>query len=376
MPISRNFYPANLKGVIFIEGKDAFDRGWNDAAIVIWNQDMDCPYIFNYRQVLLPLTVTVFLLCGRDAKANECSAMMTDISFGNVSPVSGQDYFAMGTLSITCTFVILAGNIILLPSINLCANLGPGTGASDINARFLTSGTKKIPFNLYRSATYTPANIWGGYLTQMAIPSFFGGLLAIGTNTQTYPVYAKIAAADLAGIPTVADGDTTYSTDFSGAGNILYASASVIILDCQVNAQTAPFTFAVRANVVNDCIISTTPLSFGSTGMLSASTRALGALGVKCTAASSYRIALNSGLQSANPTTRKMRNVVTGETVNYSLSATLDGPEWGDGTSGSSTVAATGTGFNQNVTVYGRVPGQRTPTPGDYSDKVTATIYF
>ena len=318
----------------------------------------------------------LLMLCGRNAKANECSAMMTDISFGNVSPVADQDYFAMGTLSVTCTFVILAGNIILLPSINVCANLGPGSGSLDINTRVLTSDTKKIPFNLYRSASYTPANIWGGYVPQMAMTSFFGGLLAIGTNTQTYPVYAKIAAADLAGIPTVANGETSYTTDFTGAGQILYASASIIILDCQVNAQTAPFTFAVRANVVNDCIIGTTPLSFGTKGMLTESTRALGALDVKCTAASSYRIALNSGLQSANPTTRKMRNLVTGETVGYSLSATLDGTEWGDGTGGSSTYDATGTGFSQNVPVYGRVPGQRTPTPGDYSDKVTATIYF
>ena len=233
---------------------------------------------------------TVLAFWGREAKANECSAMMTDISFDNVSPVADQDYFAMGTLSVTCTFAILAGNIILLPSMNACANLGPGSGSLDINTRVLTSGTKKIPFNLYRSASYTPANSWGGYVTQMAMTSFFNGLLAIGANTQTYPVHAKIAAADLAGIPTVANGETSYTTDFTGAGQILYASASTIILDCQVHAQTAPFTFAVWANVVNDCIIGTTPLSFGTKGMLTESTRALGALDVKCTAASSYRI--------------------------------------------------------------------------------------
>jgi spore coat protein U-like protein len=318
----------------------------------------------------------VLLLCGRDAYANECSATMTDIAFGNVSPVSGQDYVAMGTLSVTCTFVILAGNIILLPNINLCANLGPGTGSTDVNARVLTSGARKIPFNLYRSAAYTGANIWGAYATQMHVPVFFGGLLAVGTSTQTFPVYAKINAADLAGVPTVANGDTAYATDFTGAGNILYSSATLLVFDCQFNGQTAPFTFAVRANVVNDCVISTTPLSFGSQGRLAGATRALGSLGVKCTAASSYRIALGSGLGGATPVTRKMRNLVTGETVAYSLSTTLDGPEWGDGTAGSTTFDATGTGFAQDVPIYGRVPGQRTPTPGDYADKVTATIYF
>lgn len=315
-------------------------------------------------------------LCTRDVRANDCTAMMTDISFGNVSPVSGQDYQAMGTLSVTCTFVILAGNIILLPNINLCANLGPGSGSLDVTARMLTSGGRKIPLNLYRSASYTAADIWGSYMNQMSIPAFFGGLLAIGTNTQTYPVYARIAAADLAGIPTVANGDTSYTTSFAGAGTILYSSASVIVLDCQVNGQTAPFTFAVRANIVNDCIISATPLSFGPKGTLTSSARALGSLAVKCTAASSYRIALNSGLQSAAPNARKLRNSVTGETVLYSLSTILDGPEWGDGTGGSSTYDATATGYTQNVPIYGRVPRQATPTPGDYTDRVTATIYF
>jgi len=328
------------------------------------------------RHVTALLTAILLLLCTRDVRANECTAMMSDISFGNVSPVSGQDYVATGTLSVTCTFVVLAGNIILLPNINLCANLGPGSGSVDVNARMLTAGARKIPFNLYRAATYTPANIWGGYAAQMQIPVFFGELLAVGTNTQTFPVYARIAAADLAGIPTVANADTSYTTDFTGAGNILYSSASIIVLNCNVNAQTAPFTFTVRANVINDCVISTSPVSFGSKGVLSASTRAPGSLAVKCTAASSYRIALNNGLQAATPTTRKMRNLATGETVGYSLSTVLDGPEWGDGTGGSSTYDATATGFTQNVTVYGRVPGQLTPSPGDYTDKVTATIYF
>lgn len=322
------------------------------------------------------LLLVTLLVCARSAKADVCSATMSDIAFGSVSPVSGQDYYAMGTLSVTCTFVILNGNIIVLPNINLCANLGPGSGAVDVNNRRLTSGINKIPFNLYRAATYTGANIWGDNTAQQAIPSAFAGLLAIGTNMQTYPVYAKISAADLAGVPSVGNADTPYTTSFAGAGNIMYSSASIVVLNCNVSGQTAPFTFNVTANVVNDCVTSTTALAFGTRGMLGVATRALGSLGVKCTAAASYRIALNGGLQSTSPGGRKMRNAATGETVGYSLSATLDGTEWGDGTGGSTTYDATGTGYQQNVSIYGRVPGQATPSPGDYADKVTATIYF
>ena len=110
------------------------------------------------------------------------------------------------------------------------------------------------------------------------------GLLAVGTNTQTYPVYAKIAAADLAGMPSVGNADTPYTTSFAGAGNITYSSASIVVLNCQSSGQTAPFTFNVQANIVNDCIISTTAVAFGTSGRLGAATRALGSLGVKCTA--------------------------------------------------------------------------------------------
>jgi hypothetical protein len=57
-----------------------------------------------------------------------------------------------------------------------------------------------------------------------------------------------------------ANGDTAYATDFTGAGNMLYSAAALLVFDCQFNSQTAPCTFAVRADMVNDCVISTTPL--------------------------------------------------------------------------------------------------------------------
>ena len=326
--------------------------------------------------LLAPMLLLLALLSPQDARADVCTAAMTDISFGNVSPISGQDYLASGTLSITCTFVILQGNIILLPTISACASLGAGSGAIDVNARSLSHGAVRIPFNLYREPTYSLANVWGGYVDKTAITSVFAGLLAIGTNTQTYPVYAKIAAADLAGAATVANADTTYGTDFTGAGTLNYTSASILVLNCHLSGTVAPFSFNVRANVVNDCRINTTPVAFGSQGILNTTTRAVGSVVIKCTASNAYRIALNGGTVSQLSHARKMKNPVTGETVDYRLSASLDGPEWGDGTSGTSTYDATGTGATQTVSIYGRVPSQRTPSPGSYADKVTATIYF
>lgn len=301
---------------------------------------------------------------------------MTDISFGDVSPVADKDYFSSGTLSVTCTFVILVGNIIVLPNISVCANLGPGSGSSDIGSRVLRNGSNVIPFNLYRSPVYTPANIWGRYDTASSINPFFAGLLAIGTNTLTFPVYAKISASDLAFAAVTSDSGTMYGTSFAGAGTMNYSSSSIVALPCQLSGTVMPFTFNVRANVINDCVIQATPVAFGPQGVLMGAVRAVGNLSVRCTAANSYRIALNGGTVTGLQNDRRMRNSVTGETVKYRLSSTLDGPVWGDGTNGTLTYNNSGTGAAQQVSVYGIIPGQITPTPGDYADKVTATIYF
>lgn len=58
------------------------------------------------------------------------------------------------------------------------------------------------------------------------------------------------------------------------------------------------------------------------------------------------------------------------------MSAAQDGPAWGDGNNGTATFDGTGTGSVQQVAVYGLVPGQATPPPGDDADRVTATVYF
>ena len=48
---------------------------------------------------------------------------------------------------------------------------------------------------------------------------------------------------------------------------------------------------------------------------------------------------------------------------------------WGN-TVGTNTVTGTGNGGTQNLTVYGNVPVQATPSPGSYSDTVTVYVYY
>jgi spore coat protein U-like protein len=96
----------------------------------------------------------------------------------------------------------------------------------------------------------------------------------------------------------------------------------------------------------------------------------------RCTNGDSWRIALNGG-SSGNVAARQMQRVGGGGAVNYQLySDSSFTTAWGDGTGGTSMVTGTGTGNQQVISVFGRVPAQTTPQPGNYSDTITATITF
>ena len=49
---------------------------------------------------------------------------------------------------------------------------------------------------------------------------------------------------------------------------------------------------------------------------------------------------------------------------------------WGDATTPGSTVAGSGNGAAQVLTVYGRVPPQSTPSAGSYIDTVVVTLTY
>jgi len=325
---------------------------------------------------LLRLLVTLFalwLMLPGQARADTCTATMTDVAFGNVNPIDGTDYYAGGTLTVTCTWTLLTGTppLLLLPNVSVCATLGGGSGMW----RTMTNGADTLPFNLYTDTTYAAASVWSTGTTS-GTASFnvsMGGLLAIGSLSRSFPVYGKIPGSAITAVRTVGNGNTTYTANFSGQGTLQFAFYGLVKPACTSGASTT-FAFQARATVVNDCRISAAPLAFGTARVLNAPVRASAALGIQCTAGTAYQVSLNSGNYAIGGQ-RRMRNGATGEMVYYGLSATYDGPAWGDGANGT-TLGGTGTGAVQSQSLYGRVAPQATPSPGDYKDTVTATLIF
>jgi len=321
---------------------------------------------------MILITVTLWMLASCSARANNCVVIMTDVDFGVVSPIAGGDVVARGTLTLTCNWT-LETNPLLLPTANVCVNLGAGPGGGTGSPRYLLNGSNRLPYNLYTDSSYTGAKIWGSTSSTISarpITATLVALLGLGSVKQSFTVYGRISAAGLLGVPTVGNADTVYSASFAGHGTMQYGFGSV---PCSAGASSA-FSFQVRATAVNNCLISTSDLAFASGSPITE--QRIGApLSVACTADSSFQIALNGGV-SGNPGARTMKNSVTGETISYRISATPDGPAWGDGTSGTVVYSGVGTGSAQNVMMYGSVPSQRAPTPGDYRDTVTVMLIF
>jgi len=137
-------------------------------------------------------------------------------------------------------------------------------------------------------------------------------------------------------------------------------------------AGTETGSMTVSATVEAACLMTTAPLAFGSyTGLAISGTANFS---ISCTNSTPYTLALNAGSSTgATVSTRKMTS--TGGTLAYALyrdsARTLN---WG--TDVGTTYSGTGSGSAQSVSIYGSVASGQQPTPGSYSDVVTATLTY
>lgn len=153
------------------------------------------------------------------------------------------------------------------------------------------------------------------------------------------------------------------------------AAAAALLATGPAYAGTATTTFQVTATVASNCGISATNLGFG-TYHTDVQLDGTSTVTVTCTSGLAYNVGLDKGLNGADVTHRAMNSGTN--LLNYALysdsSRTLN---WGN-TVGTDTVAGTGNGTGQALTVYGRIPAvQPTYVPaGSYADTITATVSF
>lgn len=137
-------------------------------------------------------------------------------------------------------------------------------------------------------------------------------------------------------------------------------------------------SFDTTLTIVADATISANPLDFGqSQGALQTAVTVNTTLSVTATDTTPYNVGLNAGTGSGSTVTdRRMSGTgANTSTIAFLLRRSAGGPNWGN-TQGTDTVAGTGNGSAQALTVYGTVPVQSTPQPDTYKSTITATVYF
>lgn len=139
---------------------------------------------------------------------------------------------------------------------------------------------------------------------------------------------------------------------------------------------TVTATFTVSTNVVTTCVVSATPLSFG-TYQGTSNQDSTSTITVDCSNTAPYNVGLDAGTSTgATVTTRAMTGPTGALPLHYSLfSDSALTVNWGN-TVGTDTVAGTGTGNAQDLIVYGRVPSGQGNRAGTYTDTITATVTY
>ncbi len=159
---------------------------------------------------------------------------------------------------------------------------------------------------------------------------------------------------------------------------VAFAAALLVTgLPSIADAATATAQFNVTATVLNNCAVSATDLAFGNySASVATPTTATTTLAVTCTNALAYTVALNGGTTTSSVAARAMTDGAS-HNLNYGLYTTNAYTSiFGDGTGSTVTVAGTGNGAAQNITVYGRIPAGQYVVAGAYTDRVTVTVTY
>jgi len=297
------------------------------------------------------------------AYAQSCTFAFTDIDFGEISTATTTNLDTTGQFSASCTGA--AGQVI-----KVCPVLGDGSGGAanpQPKHRRMKNGANALNFQLYSDAGRSV--MWGGN-GQQATPV----VMVTPGQTVTRTVYARYFNSGSSGVSGL------YTSQFSGQHvKVAYEYGTGNCVGKNgIDAVPQP-SFMVQARRTTGCGVTVpTDMDFGETGMLNSQRDAEASIIVTCGLLDSFvfTVGLGNGENGTSATTRRMR--LGSEYIGYGLyrDSSRVGV-WGTGggevyTSG----LATFLGGVWTIPVYGRVPAQPSPPPGQYTDNVVVTVTY
>lgn len=308
------------------------------------------------------LILAGLLAMASPAVAQSCSLSVTPMVFGPIDVTANAQVDTTATATVTCTGLPLQ-------LVGVCIDLGPGSGgATDATNRFMINGAQQLRYGLYGSGM-TPwgSDAWAG---GGANPVGFNITLSAGGSGSHSEI---ITGRVYGGQPTAAP--LTYTSTFTGLDARIRFGLVSFLLGCNLLTNSQTTTFTVTANVPPTCRVTTNNLDFGNASILGSAHDAAASLTPTCTSGTAYLIGLDGGLAGAtDPTQRRMSKGA--EFVTYGLYRDAARALPFGSTLGVDTLAGTGSGLAQTVTIHGRVPSQATPSPGLYADTIVATVVY
>ncbi|MBA4223565.1 MAG: spore coat protein u [Methylobacterium sp.] len=304
------------------------------------------------------------LLASPPAVAQSCSLSITPLAFGDVDVTANAQVNGTATATVSCT------GSALLP-VGVCIELGPGSGGGTSAAnRTLTNGANQLHYGLFSDAAASVPWGSGGWPAGGASAVGFNlTLSASGTGSRSVTIYGRVYSGQATAAPV------TYSSSFAGTDARVRYGLLSFLLGCELLTVTQSTSFTVSANVPATCRVTTSDLNFGSVGVLATPQDAFTTLAPTCTNGTAYQIGLNGGLSGAtNPTMRRMTKGA--ETITYGLYRDVARSQPFGSTLGLDTLTGIGSGLAQTSHVYGRVPAQATPSPGQYADTIQAVVTY
>jgi spore coat protein U-like protein len=327
--------------------------------------------------VAFALLAIALMLVPNCARAQTCSVGAASGNYGSVDVLAGAYVDAAANFTVTCTGCLIA---IGCP-VNVCVQFDQGAPNSNSSVRYMGNGANTVQHELFSDPARS--QVWGSWGYGASTYGATGVNLNLtvpflSSASQNYTVYGRFKGSQQTAIPGTYTWSTT-SPDLAYTGYLLTSPNCASNPGTYANAGSSIWTVTVIPN----CYISTTPLNFGTASLLTSNIDSTGGLSVQCTNTTPYSIGLDYGAN-ANGAQRRMSSGGTSTYVNYNLYTDPSrSSAWTTTTSptscsggASSCILGTGTGSNQNVTVYGRVPPQTGAAPGNYSDTVIATITF
>lgn len=286
------------------------------------------------------LGLSLFFPGPASAGIDSCSVETSGMVFSSYDTQTRAAVDGTGTITITCTGDGSSNNL----SLNIT---GGNNGAC--SPRQMRNGANNLSYTIFQNAGRTLNFCDGGSKLDLAID--FG---AGSTQTRTYTMFGRIASGQN---PPFGNYSDSVAISLKRGGGTLASTSA-----------------AITGTVSPICSVTAGTLGFG-TYTSTAAALAAASVTVNCSSGGAYQVSLGAGSW-ASGGSRRMAGPASSFLTYQLFRDSARTIAWGDGAAHGARVSGTGSGSNQVLNVFGRIPAGQSAVPGTYTDSVMVTVEY